>query len=46
LVATMLPSGNWSSAGSLAKVEAPRTVVGRLLLVCGAETKEMRFSES
>lgn len=46
LVATTLPSGNWSSAGSLTEAEAPRTVVGRLLLVCGGETKEMRFSES
>lgn len=45
LVATSLPSGNWSSAGSLVEVEAPRTVVGILLLVCGGEAKEMWFSE-
>jgi hypothetical protein len=45
LVATTLPSGNWSSAGSLVEVEAPRTVVGILLLVCGGEAKEMWFSE-
>lgn len=45
LVATSLPSGNWSSARSLVEVEAPRTVVGILLLVCGGEAKEMWFSE-
>lgn len=47
LVATTLLSGNWSSAGSLVEVEveAPRTVVGILLLVCGGEAKEMWFSE-
>lgn len=46
LVATMLPSGNWSSAGSLPEVEALRTVLGRLLPVCCGETKEVWFSKS